>query len=286
MSFYMSGTPPQPVTALAWTSNINTCPRDFTLINVTQDGSTAHFVKGFGLKSGYYLCYSTSMAGGMVVADIQIISEKESIPHGYCYIPEYLENKVSVSKKKRVCVRMVPLTSADRAVLDIKLTGKSRVVLPHYTCLGDMHGFVVWCKKSPFSHPAPQAKPRNLSLDMKGLSLEQQPPPLPLRPSTPRGPALGKLSRRRSNLEFSEMEETSNIYNISAMDGVPFALHPRFEAKAEGGVPSMSLNNIQIKSVQDIENEYNYTFTVEKTAASRTCPVISHSSSLTSNSQA
>lgn len=27
----------------------------------------------------------------MVVADIQLISDKESIPHGYCYIAEHLE---------------------------------------------------------------------------------------------------------------------------------------------------------------------------------------------------
>lgn len=27
----------------------------------------------------------------MVVADIQLISEKDSIPHGYCYIAEHLD---------------------------------------------------------------------------------------------------------------------------------------------------------------------------------------------------
>lgn len=27
----------------------------------------------------------------MVVADIQLISDKDSIPHGYCYIAEHLE---------------------------------------------------------------------------------------------------------------------------------------------------------------------------------------------------
>lgn len=31
------------------------------------------------------------LASGMVVADIQLISDKESIPHGYCYIAEHLE---------------------------------------------------------------------------------------------------------------------------------------------------------------------------------------------------
>lgn len=31
------------------------------------------------------------VASGMVVTDIQLISDKESIPHGYCYIAEHLE---------------------------------------------------------------------------------------------------------------------------------------------------------------------------------------------------
>lgn len=31
------------------------------------------------------------MTSGMVVSDIQLITEKDSIPHGFCYIAEYLE---------------------------------------------------------------------------------------------------------------------------------------------------------------------------------------------------
>lgn len=31
------------------------------------------------------------VASSMVVADIQLISDKELIPHGYCYIAEHLE---------------------------------------------------------------------------------------------------------------------------------------------------------------------------------------------------
>lgn len=32
------------------------------------------------------------LSGGMVVSDVQVISEKEVIPHGYCYIPEFMES--------------------------------------------------------------------------------------------------------------------------------------------------------------------------------------------------
>ncbi|KAJ8254055.1 hypothetical protein COCON_G00206670 [Conger conger] len=276
MSLYepKSASPP-PVSAVAWTSNSSTCPKDFTLINLTLDGATANFVRGFAMKSGYYLCYSTNAAGGMVVSDIQVISDKEPIPHGYCFIPEYLEPKASVWKKKRVCVRLLPLGSVDMAVLDIKLTAKNKVVLQHYTCLGDIHGYVLWCKKGHFSSPLPQAKPRSFSLDLRKLTLDQPAPPLPLRPSNaPPPPPVGKLSRRRSNLEVKDPAESvydsSNIYGISAMDGVPFSLHPRFEATAARAVPLNNLSNIRIKSVQDIENEYNYTFAVEESAANQT----------------
>lgn len=48
-----------------------------------------------------------------------------------CVCPE-----ATVSKKKRVCVRVVPVGSVDTAVLDIKLTAKSKMMLQHHTYVG------------------------------------------------------------------------------------------------------------------------------------------------------
>ncbi|KAM6971829.1 multivesicular body subunit 12A [Aplochiton taeniatus] len=268
------GIPIRPVTAACWTSNSSTCPKDYTVISITEDGAAANFSRGFAMKSGYFLCYSKNLSGGMVVSDVQVISDKEAIPHGYCYIPEHLEPKASVSKKKRVCVRMVPVGSVDTAVLDIKLTAKSKMMLQHYTCVGDMHGYVMWCRKGQFSSPTPQVKPRRVSLDIHKLSLDQPAPPLPLRPSNAPPLPPGKLSIRRGILQSKDTVDTaadaSHIYGITAIDGVPFILHPKFEIKSNGLTVSNTLNNIQIKSLQDIENEYSYTFTVEESAAKRT----------------
>ncbi|XP_063059687.1 multivesicular body subunit 12A [Engraulis encrasicolus] len=270
----------RPVTAVAWASNSTTCPPTFHMISMTEDGATACFNRGFG-RSGYFLCYSKDPTGGMVVADIQVISDRDVIPHGYCYIPEFMEPKASVLKKKRVCARMVPVDSVSTAVLDVRLTAKSKVVLQQYTCLGDMHGMVMWCKKGPFSSPHPQAKPRSVSLDLRQLSLEGAAPAQPLRPynqppSNP-PPAPPRISCRRSKLEEkstgeSDTSNSSSIYGITAIDGVPFALHPKFEAQTNGKGPVSSLGNIRIKSIQDIENEYNYTFSVEEQAAKRISP--------------
>jgi len=44
--------------------------------------------------------------------------------------------EASVWKKKRVCVRVVPVGSVDTAVLDIKVTAKSKMMLQHYTYVG------------------------------------------------------------------------------------------------------------------------------------------------------
>lgn len=264
----------RPITAVAWTSNTSTCPKDFSLISITEDGAAANFTRSFAMKSGYYLCYSKDMAGGMVLSDIRLISDKESIPHGYCYIAEHLEPKATVSKKKRVCVRVVPVGSVDTAVLDIKLTAKSKMMLQHYTYVGDIHGYVLWCRKGFFSSPVPQAKPRSVSLDLRGLSLDQPSAPLPLRPSNPPPPVPNnKLSQRRCNLHSKDNMDKpadSSFQGITALDGVPFSLHPKFDIQANG--TTLQLNNILIKSVQDIENEYKYTFAVEESAAKRTRP--------------
>ncbi|CAL8330778.1 unnamed protein product [Lota lota] len=260
------GVPISPVTGLAWTSNSSTCPKDFSLITITEDGAAANFTRSFAMKSGYYLCYSKEQSGGVVLSDVRILSEKDAIPHGYRFIAEHLEPKVSVSKRKRMCVRVVPMGSVDTAVLDVKVTARSKMMLQHYTCVGDIHGYVIWCKTGPFTNPIPQAKPRSVSLDLRGLSLDQSVPPS-LPPSNPHTQPPGNLSMRRKDLTHNHVDVTT------AIDGVPFTLHPKYDFQISKNLQlNPQLDDIRIKSLQDIENEYNYTFAVEEHAAKRTRP--------------
>lgn len=267
----------RPITAVAWTSNSSTCPRDFSLISITEDGAAANFTRSFAMKAGYYLCYSKESAGGMVVSDIQLITDKESIPHGCCYIAEHLEPRANVSKKKRVCVRLVPVGSVDSAVLDIKLTAKSKMMLQHYTYVGDINGYVLWCRKGYFTSAVPQVKPRSMTLDLRGLSLDQPSALQPLRPSNPpprQAPHSNKLSQRRHSLHKDDLDKPADcsIQGITALDGVPFSLHPKFDVEPNSTNLNSQINHIRIKSVKDIENEYNYTFAVEESAAKRIRP--------------
>ncbi|KAF6095572.1 multivesicular body subunit 12A [Phyllostomus discolor] len=74
-----------------------------------------------------------------------------------------------------------------------------------------MGGFAIWCKKAKAPRPVP--KPRGLSRDMQGLSLD--PPAQPSKGRFPEG-TLSRLGSRASTLRRSDsIYEASNLYGIS-----------------------------------------------------------------------
>ncbi|KAM6169011.1 multivesicular body subunit 12A [Erethizon dorsatum] len=257
-----------PLAGLAWSSASAPPPRGFSAISCTVEGAPASFGKSFAQKSGYFLCLSplSSLENPQdnVVVDVAVVVDKSAPPPGFSAVCDPLDAKASVSKKKRMCVKLVPLGAADMAVFDVRLSGKTKTV-PGYLRVGEMGGFAIWCKKAKAPRPVP--KPRGLSRDVRGLSLDTA-----SQPSKSSGPArtLSCLGSRASTLRRSDsIYKASSLYGISAMDGVPFTLHPRFEGKSCGPLAFSALGELTIKSLADIEEEYNYGFVVEKTAAAR-----------------
>ncbi|KAL4663480.1 multivesicular body subunit 12A isoform X1 [Macaca nemestrina] len=268
------GTDSAPLAGLAWSSASAPPPRGFSAISCTVEGAPASFGKSFAQKSGYFLCLSSlgSLENPQenVVADIQIVVDKSPLPLGFSPVCDPMDSKASVSKKKRMCVKLLPLGAADTAVFDVRLSGKTKTV-PGYLRIGDMGGFAIWCKKAKAPRPVP--KPRGLSRDMQGLSLDaaSQPSKGGLLERTP-----SRLGSRASTLRRNDsIYEASSLYGISAMDGVPFTLHPRFEGKSCSPLAFSAFGDLTIKSLADIEEEYNYGFVVEKTAAARLPPSVS-----------
>ncbi|KAL1773128.1 multivesicular body subunit 12A, partial [Sigmodon hispidus] len=245
-----------------------------TAITCTVEGATASFGRVFAQKAGYFLCLSTlgipRNPQDNVVVDIQIVMDKGPLPSGFSAVTDPLDTKASVSKKKRMCVKLTPLGAADMVVCDVKVSGKTKTV-PGYLRVGDMSGFAIWCKKSKAPKPVP--KPRTISQDMQNLTLDST-------RQTSKGNhperTLSRLGSRASTLRRNDsIYEASSLYGISAMDGVPFTLHPRFEGKSCGPLNLSAFGDLTIKSLADIEKEYNYGFVVEKTAAARLPPSVS-----------
>ncbi|KAM9368078.1 multivesicular body subunit 12A-like [Phaethornis superciliosus] len=240
-----------PLSGVAWAATPEAAPAGWTPITVTVEGAAANLGK-FGQRSGGFLCVRTGgEEAAPVVTDVQVLSDRSPQPPGYTRAPEFPEPR---SRKKRLYVQMVPRATATTAVCDIKLSSKSKV-LPHYMKIGEMGHFAIWCKKAAVPQPSPP--PRTISTGMKQLLL--QPPdstsPLP----------------RCSIQGAPQHESPSTIYGLSAMDGVPFTLHPKFETKLSPNAHAL-LADLTVKSFADIEKEYNYAFVVERTAAARLPP--------------
>ncbi|XP_075594305.1 multivesicular body subunit 12A isoform X2 [Balearica regulorum gibbericeps] len=252
-----------PLTGLAWAATPEAAPAGWTAITVTVEGAAANLGKGFGHKGGGYLCVSTGGAQavpGTVVTDVQVLSDRSPQPAGYTRVPEFPEPRTGLSRKKRLYVKLLPPDTAETAVLDVKLSSKSKAV-PQ-----EIGNFAIWCKKGPVSQsgPPPVPKPRTISAGLKQLSL--QPPD-----SDQKSPAARCSVKRASQHE--SLYDTSNIYGLSAMDGVPFTLHPKFESKLSSGSTAI-LADLTVKSLADIEKEYDYAFIVERTAAARLPPSV------------
>ncbi|KFU83510.1 Multivesicular body subunit 12A, partial [Chaetura pelagica] len=174
------------------------------------------------------------------------------------------------SRKKRLYVQLLPRDAADTALLDLKLSSKSKA-LPHYMKIGEMGHFAIWCKKGPVPKPSPQPvpKPRTLSTGLKELSLH--PPESRTSPGWSQSRSPGARGSIKRAPQDESLYDTYSIYNLSAMDGVPFTLHPKFESRLSS---TPLLADLTVKSLADIEKEYNYGFVVERTAAARLPPSV------------
>uniref|UniRef100_A0A8L2UJY5 Multivesicular body subunit 12A n=1 Tax=Rattus norvegicus TaxID=10116 RepID=A0A8L2UJY5_RAT len=251
------GTDSTPLAALVWSSASAPPPPGFSAITCTVEGATASFGRGFAQKAGYFLCLSTlgipENPQDNVVVDMQIVMDKGPLPPGFSTVNDPQDARTSVSKKKRMCVKLMPLGTADVVVSDVKLSGKTKTV-PGYLRVGDIGGFAIWCKKSKAPKLVP--KPGTLSQDMRGLSLDQ--PKEPSKGSHPER-TLSRLGSRASTLRRNDsIYEASSLYGISAMDGVPFTLHPRFEGKSCGPLNLSAFGDLTIKSLADIEKERRF----------------------------
>uniref|UniRef100_A0A8B9TGD0 Multivesicular body subunit 12A n=1 Tax=Anas platyrhynchos TaxID=8839 RepID=A0A8B9TGD0_ANAPL len=265
--------PLAPLTGVGWAATPEAAPTGWSVVSGGEGNAPANLGKGFGHKGGGYLCVSTGgqVAASPVVTDVQVLSDRSPQPAGYSRIPEFPEPRAGVSRKKRVYVRLQPLSAADTAVFDIKLSSKSKAI-PHYMKIGELGGFAVWCKKGPVSKssPPPVPKPRSISLGLKQLSLQ---PDADSEQKPPERPVARCGSKRSSFTLHNSGDDASSIYNLSAMDGVPFTLHPRFGSSLSIGSNAV-LAELNVKSLADIEKEYNYAFVVERTAAARLPPSI------------
>ncbi|KAK2510827.1 hypothetical protein Q9233_017417 [Columba guinea] len=264
------------LTGVAWSAAPDAAPAGWTVITGTVEGTPANLGKGFGNKGGGYLCVSTGGAQaspGSVVTDVQVLSDRTPHPprlHPRPRVPgvpsRRLPEKTGV---REAAAGGRGRGGCDRAEGDREEQDAARV--PQNRGMGPPEYLKIGYE-TPLNTPKWDVGPPKYLEIGSPMSIKRESP-----------------------------YDASGIYGLSAMDGVPFTLHPKFEAKLNSGTNAL-LADLSVKSLADIDREvtgssgaakrvipliissplincgrlqYNYTFVVERTAAARLPPGVS-----------
>uniref|UniRef100_A0A8C3LLA9 Multivesicular body subunit 12B n=1 Tax=Chrysolophus pictus TaxID=9089 RepID=A0A8C3LLA9_CHRPC len=246
--------PMDPITGVGVVASRSRAPTGYDVVAQTADGLDADLWKDglFKSKVTRYLCFTRSFSKenshlGNVLVDMKLIDIKDTLPVGFIPIQETVDTQEIAFRKKRLCIKFIPRDSTEAAICDIRILGRSKQAPPQYTFIGELNNMGIWYRmgRVPRNHESSQP-----------AAPSQAPSPTPA-PNLPRHISLtlpasfrGKSHSSRLDLEHQH----SNLYAISAMDGVPFMISEKFACAPEGMQP-VDLLGITIKTLAEIEKE-------------------------------
>ncbi|XP_049619744.1 multivesicular body subunit 12Bb [Syngnathus scovelli] len=234
--------PTDPITAVGVLSSRSNVPDDYFVVAQTTDGSDAALWKDglFKSKVTRYLCF-TRKPGPDVIVDVKLIDIKDALPEGFIAIQETLDTKEPAMKKRRLCVKMSPRAAADTAVFDFQIIAKSKQHLVHYTSMGEINNMGLWYRMGEVPHP--QSSQQRSSKVNSGAPSDTE-------------------SRRTISRPTYEPQNCGSV-TVTAMDGVPFGVAQRFYDTSKE-MQQVNLMGITIKSLAEIEEEFHYNFSTER----------------------
>ncbi|XP_014015718.2 multivesicular body subunit 12B [Salmo salar] len=236
----------EPITGVVVVACRSKAPPEYSVVAQTTDGSDADLWKDglFKSKVTRYLCFTRDNSQSSdVLLDMRLIDLKDTLPEGFIPIQETIDTKEPALRKKRLCVRLGLRLATETAVCDIQIQGKSKHTRPHYTCIGELNNMDILYRTGNV-HPSTETA----IYDSMPNTTRQIPAALPTSPY-----------RRRTSRPDSE---SSSLYTISAMDDVPFTISEKF-ARTPEEMQRVNLMGITIKSLAEIEEEYEYNFNME-----------------------
>ncbi|XP_073322479.1 multivesicular body subunit 12B-like isoform X1 [Pagrus major] len=244
MSELSNKLPSDPISAVGVITSFSKAPDDYTVVAQTTDGSDADLWKDglFKSKVTRYLCF-TRKPGPDVVVDIKVIDIKDALPEGYTPVEETMDTKETAMRKRRLCVKISPRAAAETAVYDIQIIAKTKYHLVNYVCIGEINSMGVWYRIGDV--PKLQSSPETAS--------------------TANSEAPSHTARRTMSRPEDEHQNSGN-YTMTALDDVPFVVPEKFFQNPKE-MQQVNLMGITIKSLAEIEEEFQYNFTTERSIA-------------------
>ncbi|KAK0146475.1 Multivesicular body subunit 12B [Merluccius polli] len=264
--------PMDPITGVGVVASRNRAPTGYDVVSTTTDGLDADLWKDglFKSKVTRYLCFTRVFSKenshlGNVLVDMKLIDIKDTLPVGFIPIQETVDTQEQAFRKRRLCIKFIPRDSTEAAICDIRILGRSRQAPPQYTFIGELNNMGIWYRMGNV--------PRTLDSSQTPLTNNTQNTTTTTTTtttstaSTPTPAAPMLKTSTRPDYEH----QNSNLYAISAMDGVPFMISEKF-ACTSSDLQQVDLMGITIKSLAEIEKEYDYSFRTEHSAAARLPP--------------
>ncbi|XP_040298609.1 multivesicular body subunit 12B isoform X1 [Bufo gargarizans] len=269
-----------PITGVGVVASRNRAPTGYDVVSQTTDGLDADLWKDglFKSKVTRYLCFTRVFSRenshlGNVLVDMKLIDIKDTLPVGFIPIQETVDTQEVAFRKKRLCIKFIPRDSTEAAICDIRILSRSKQAPPQYTFIGELNSMGIWYRmgRVPRAPESPQpSTPSSPSAVVTSASAPNLPRHISL--------TLPATFRGRNNTRPDFENQQSNLYAISAMDGVPFMISEKFACASEAKEVSLfqmqqvDLLGITIKSLAEIEKEYDYSFRTEQSAAARLPP--------------
>ncbi|XP_047665194.1 multivesicular body subunit 12Ba isoform X3 [Tachysurus fulvidraco] len=234
----------------------------------------------FKSKVTRYLCFTRVFSKenshlGNVLVDMKLIDIKDTLPVGFIPIQETVDTQEPAFRKRRLCIKFIPRDSTEAAICDIRILGRSKQAPPQYTFIGELNNMGIWYRMGKVPRTQ-DCSPTATTMSIQTVTNSTSVPVLPKHISMTL-PASFKRNTTRPDYEH----QSSNLYAISAMDGVPFVISEKFTC-ASSDLQQVDLMAIRIKSLAEIEKEGVCLFScrsmsiafVQNTAQLPACPPV------------
>uniref|UniRef100_A0A8C7WMF1 Multivesicular body subunit 12Ba n=1 Tax=Oryzias sinensis TaxID=183150 RepID=A0A8C7WMF1_9TELE len=266
--------PMDPITGVGVVASRNRAPTGYDVVSTTTDGLDADLWKDglFKSKVTRYLCFTRVFSKenshlGNVLVDMKLIDIKDTLPVGFIPIQETVDTQEQAFRKRRLCIKFIPRDSTEAAICDIRILGRTKQAPPQYTFIGELNSMGIWYRMGsvPHAQDAAVPPPTNAIQNVNNST----PAPVPAAPIPKHISMTLPASFRGKNTTRPDYEHhNSNLYAISALIENVRAAPCLFCVQLQ----QVDLMGITIKSLADIEKEYDYSFRTEHSAAARLPP--------------
>ncbi|XP_026125446.1 multivesicular body subunit 12B isoform X1 [Carassius auratus] len=252
---------PEAITDIGVLASKKEPPAGYYIVAQTTDGFDANLWKDsiFKSKVTRYLCFTRAATSKNkqlcnVVVDVKLIDLKDCLPEGFTPIQDTTDTQEQALRKERLCVKLVPRHCADMAICDMVVQGKSKHSLTNYTFIGELNGLGIWYQLGKVIKSQDTVLKTSSTAGVARKCLES--------------PASSPTKKNMVRPDYEH--QTYNLYTKSAMDDIPFMIYKKSTSTFRDEIDSVHFLNIIIKSPKEIEDEYNYCFNTEHSAAAFT----------------